>query len=127
MKKIFFVFALNFMLITSVFSQKTFQICSKENQELVDGRFMPSDTLGTIPMTGKLMTSKKEIAIYSGKVKLFAVNPVDLKQTYDDVGMAEFYCKKRKIIIRMFGIDRLSEGWIMIIKDNKATTYNYCK
>jgi hypothetical protein len=127
MKKLIFVFALNFMLITSVFSQKTFKICSKENQELVDGRFVPSDTLGAIPMTGKLIVSKKEIAIYSGKVKLFGVNPVDLKQTYDDVGMGEFYCKKRKIIIRMFGIDRLSEGWIMIIKDNKATTYNYCK
>ena len=34
MKKIIFVIALNFMLITSAFSQKTFKICSKENQEL---------------------------------------------------------------------------------------------
>ena len=127
MKKIIFVIALNFMLITSAFSQKTFKICSKENQELVDGRFVPSDTLGAIPMTGKLMISKKEIAIYSGKVKLFGVNPIDLKQTYDDLGMAEFYCKKRKIIIRMFGIKMASEGWIMIIKDEKATVYNFCK
>jgi hypothetical protein len=126
MKKIIFVFALNFMLISSAFSQNM-KICSKENQELVSGRFVPSDTLGAIPMSGKLIVSKKEIAIYSGKVKLFAVNPVDLKQTYDDVGMAEFYCKKRKIIIRMFGIKMASEGWIMIIKDEKATVYNFCK
>jgi hypothetical protein len=126
MKKIIFVFALNFMLITSAFSQNM-KICSKENQELVNGRFVPTDTLGAIPMSGKLIVSKKEIAIYSGKVKLFGVNPVDLKQTYDDVGMAEFYCKKRKIIIRMFGIKMASEGWIMIIKDEKATVYNFCK
>ena len=127
MKKILFAFALTFMLITSAFSQKTFKICSKENQELVDGRFVPSDTLGEIPMNGKFIISKKEIAIYSGKVRLFTINPIELKLTYEkDLG-AEFFCKKRKIIIRMWEATPISKGWVMIIKDNKATTYTYCK
>jgi len=127
MKKLIFVFALNFMLITSAFSQKTFKICSKENQELVDGRFVPSDTLGEIPMNGKFIVSKKEIAIYSGKARLFTINISELKQTYKDVGRAEFFCKKRNITIRTWDNTPISIGWIMIINNDKATTYNFCK
>ena len=55
MKKLIFAFALTFMLITSAFSQKTWKICSKENLQLVDDRFVPSDTLGEIPMNGKFI------------------------------------------------------------------------
>ena len=127
MKKIIFVFAFTSMFITSAFSQKTWKICSKENQQLVDDRFVPSDTLGEVPMNGNFIVSKKEISIYSGKARLFTINPTELKQTYEkDLG-AEFYCKKRKIIIRMWEATPISKGWVMIIKDNKATTYNYCK
>ena len=127
MKKLIFAFALTFMLITSAFSQKTWKICSKENLQLVDDRFVPSYTLGEIPMNGKFIVSKKEIAIYSGKARLFTINPNELKHTYEkDLG-AEFYCEKRKIIIRMWEATPISKGWVMIIKDNKATTYTYCK
>lgn len=127
MKKLIFVFALNFMLITSAFSQKTWKICSKENQQLVDERFVPSDTLGEIPMNGKFIVSKKEIAIYSGKARLFNISLSELKQTYKkDLG-AEFFSKKRNILIRTWDATPISKGWVMIIKDNKATTYTYCK
>jgi hypothetical protein len=127
MKKIIFVFALTSMFITSAFSQKTWKICSKENQQLVDDRFVPSDTLGEIPMNGKFILSKKEIAIYSGSARLFNISLSELKQTYKkDLG-AEFFSKKRNIIIRIWDATPISKGWVMIIKDDKATTYNYCK
>lgn len=127
MKKLIFVFALNIMVITSAFCQKTWKICSKENQQLVDERFVPSDTLGEIPMNGKFIVSKKEITIYSGKVRLFNINLSELKQTYKDVGRTELFCKKRNIIIRIWDATPISIGWIMIIKDDKATVYNFCK
>ena len=127
MKKLIFAFALTFMLITSAFSQKTWKICSKENLQLVDDRFVPSDTLGEIPMNGKFIVSNNEIAIYSGKARLFTINPNELKKTYEkDLG-SEFYCEKRKIIIRTWEATPISKGWVMIIKDNKATTYTWCK
>lgn len=46
------------MQITLAFSQITFKIYSKENQKLVDDRFVPSDTLVEIPMNIKIIVSK---------------------------------------------------------------------